>query len=132
MWDCASATSPYGQRLFRPPFGAQNAHIRFDARLLKYQVILWNGSAQDWVLQDSQEIAQKMIERVRPGSIFLLHDAIYASAGSSEVPKEIADRVPMLNGLDEALSVLKEQIRFVTVPELLQAGKPVCNWPLPN
>lgn len=131
LWNCANATVPYCQRLFRPPFGAQNAKVRFDARLFRYQVILWNVSAQDWILQDSEEIARKMINRVKPGSIFLLHDAIYPYAGS-KVPEEISDRVPMLNGLDKALSVLKKQIEFVTVPELLLAGKPVCHWPIPN
>lgn len=131
LWHCANATAPYCQRLFRPPFGAQNAQIRFDARLFGYQVILWNVSAQDWILQDSEEIAQKMINRVKPGSIFLLHDAIYAYAGSEE-SEEVKDRASMLQGLDQALSVLKQQIRFVTVPELLRAGKPVCNWGLPK
>jgi len=131
LWSCARATAPYCQRLFRPPFGAQNAHIMFDARLFRYRVILWNVSAQDWTLQDSEEIAQKMIDRVTPGSIFLLHDAIYPGE-NVDVPEEVQDRVAMINGLDRALSVLKQQIRFVTVPELLRAGKPVCNWPLSN
>lgn len=130
LWNCARATAPYCQRLFRPPFGAQNSQVRFDARLFAYKVILWNVSAQDWTLQDSEEVAQKMINRVKPGSIFLLHDAIYPYAGN-EVSEEISDRVPMLQGLDMALSVLKQQIQFVTVPELLLAGKPVCHWPIP-
>ena len=131
LWNCARATAPHCQRLFRPPFGAQDAKIRFDARLFGYKVILWNVSAQDWNLQDAEEIAQKIINRVKPGNIFLLHDAIYPYAGS-EVSNEVADRVPMLHGLDKALSVLKKQIQFVTVPELLLTGKPVCNWPIPN
>lgn len=129
MWNCARETAPYCQRLFRPPFGAQNAPVRFDARLFRYQIILWNVSAQDWIFQDSKEIAQKMIDRIKPGSIVLLHDAIYAG---NEVSDQDKDRNPMLNGLDKALSVLKQRIRFVTVPELLRVGKPVCNWSLPN
>lgn len=121
----AKGTAPYCQRLFRPPFGAQNAQIRFDAWLFRYQMILWNVSTQDWVRQDSGDITKKMIERVKPGCIMLLHDAIYAG---NEVPEQDKDRGPMLNGLDRALSTLKRQIRFITVPELLRAGKPVCNW----
>jgi len=35
----------------------------------------------------------------------------------------------MLDGLEMALTVLKRQIRFVTVSELLRAGRPVSNWP---
>ena len=127
LWDCANATAPYGQKLFRPPFGAQDDRVRLDALLLRYKVILWNGSAQDWVSQQSEEIAQKMIDRVRPGSIFLLHDAIYDSR--SQEPGN--DRESMLHGLDKALSVLKKNIHFVTVPELLRSGQPVCHWPRP-
>lgn len=129
LWDCARATAPYCQRLFRPPFGAQNAQIRFDARLFGYKVILWNVAVQDWVLQDSDEIAQKMIDRVKPGNIVLLHDAIYAG---NEIPDQDKDRLPMLQGLDRGLSELKKHIQFVTVPEMLITGKPACNWPMQN
>lgn len=126
MWSCARATSPYGQKLFRPPFGAQNDQILFDARLLRYKVIMWNVSAQDWIPQKSEEIAQKMIRRLKPGNIFLLHDTIC----DSKLPQTDFDREPMIQGLDKALSVLKSHIHFVTVPTLLSAGKPVSNWPI--
>jgi len=125
LWACEHAISPYGKRLFRPPFGMENRQIRIDSALFFYKVILWNTSAQDWVPQHSDEIAHKIYKRAKPGSIFLLHDAIYA-----DLADDILDRKPMLDGLEKALSDLRGQIRFVTVPELLQAGKPVCNWPL--
>ena len=99
----------------------------FDALLFRYRVVLWNASAQDWDLQHPNEITQKIVNRVTPGSIFLLHDAIHAG---SEVPDEVRDRSSMIEGLDAALSLLKDQIRFVTVSELLQAGRPVSNWPI--
>ena len=125
MWACARATAPYCKRLFRPPYGSQNGQIRFDALIFGYKVILWSVSAQDWIPQGSEEIAQKMIDRVKPGSIFLLHDAICGS----NLPETPWDRGPMLDGLEMALTVLKRQIRFVTVSELLRAGRPVSNWP---
>jgi len=128
LWACAKATAPYGQRLFRPPFGAHNAQVLFDARLLRYKVILWNVSAQDWVSQKSEEITRKMITRLKPGNIFLLHDTIC----DSKLPETDFDRVPMIQGLDEALLILKSQIQFVTIPTLLQAGKAVSNWPIPK
>ena len=73
---CARATAPYHKRIFRPPYGAHNGSILLDAVLLRYKVILWSASAQDWTAQGSEEIAQKMISRIVPGGIFLLHDAI--------------------------------------------------------
>lgn len=125
MWACAQSTAPYHERLFRPPFGMQNKKIRFDAFLFRYKLILWNMSAQDWEPQGSEEIAKKIIRRVKPGSIFLLHDAIVGN----KMP-EIADRGPMLDGLEMALANLKNRMHFITVPELLRTGRQVCNWPL--
>lgn len=126
MWACARAIAPYGQRLFRPPFGAQNSQVRLDALMFRYKVIMWNVSAQDWISQSSDEIAEKIIDRTKPGSIFLLHDAMCGS----KVPEEPGDRESMIDGLDKALTVLQKKIRFVTVPEILRAGRPVCKWPL--
>jgi peptidoglycan/xylan/chitin deacetylase (PgdA/CDA1 family) len=125
VWACERAMAPYYKRYFRPPFGAHDSHIRLDAMLLRYKIILWSESAQDWISQESEEIAHKIIDRVAPGSIFLLHDAVY----NSQQTGAFWDRRPMVNGLEMALSVLKQQIRFVTIPDLLKSGRPVSNWP---
>lgn len=122
---CAKATAPYCHRLFRPPFGAQNDQIRLDARFFGYKVILWSDSAQDWIPQSAEDIAHKMMSRITPGSIFLLHDAIC----SDNVSDLMLDRQPMLDGLETALARLKREIKFVTVSELLHAGRPISNWP---
>jgi peptidoglycan/xylan/chitin deacetylase (PgdA/CDA1 family) len=125
MMACARATAPYGKRLFRPPYGAHNRQIRIDALILGYKIILWNVSAQDWTPQSSEEIAQKIIDRILPGSIFLLHDAI----GSGKDPDAPRDRGPMIDGLEIALPKLKKRINFVTIPKLLRNGRSVSNWP---
>jgi peptidoglycan/xylan/chitin deacetylase (PgdA/CDA1 family) len=125
MWACAKATAPYGVRLFRPPYGAHDRKICFDALIFGYKVVLWSESAQDWIPQGPEEIAQKITDRIKPGSIFLLHDAIY----HSHLQETQWDREPMLQGLDKALAKLNQKIRFVTVPELLRKGRPVCKWP---
>lgn len=125
MWACARATAPYCKGLFRPPFGAHNSQIRLDALLFRYKIILWSVSAQDWLPQGAEDIARKIIDRITPGSIFLLHDA----SCSNKVPDPQADRKPMLDGLETALSELKQEIQFVTIPELLRYGRPVSNWP---
>lgn len=129
LWACARATAPYCHRLFRPPFGAHNAQVGFDALLFQYKVILWSKSVQDWVPQDPEEIARKMIDRITPGTILLLHDAIYANG---EITDEVKDRTSMLEGLDKGLSLLKNTVQFLTVPELLMKGHPVCRWPIPS
>ena len=93
-----------------------------------YKVILWNVSAQDWLPQSSEEISEKIIRRTAPGNIFLLHDAIYRSH-LSESETQI-DRLPMIVGLDNALTALKNKYKFITINEIIKCGRPVCNWPI--
>lgn len=130
LWACSRATAPYGSRVFRPPYGAHNDKILFDAHILGYKVILWCASAQDWVPQKAEEIEHKIIERVKPGTIFLLHDGMYPSPDKDARQSTQWDRTPMLEGLEKALRALKGNMRFVTVPELLASGNPVSKWPL--
>ena len=128
LWKCQNATAPYSSRIFRPPYGAQNKQVQLDAFIMRYKLILWNVSAQDWVFQNSEEIAEKIIRRCAPGNIFLLHDAIYKSyLSDTETPY---DRMTMINGLDRALDTLSNKFRFVTVSEMLNCGRPVSNWPI--
>lgn len=123
--NCRKTLAPYCENLFRPPFGAHNDQIKLDAFFMGYKVILWNSSAQDWIQQPPEEIAKKMIDRIAPGSIFLLHDAIYQSS-STDLE---CDRRPMIDGLEQALDELRNRFHFVTVPELLRYGHPGCHWP---
>jgi peptidoglycan/xylan/chitin deacetylase (PgdA/CDA1 family) len=111
--------------LFRPPFGAYNDQVKLDAWFMGYRIILWNVSAQDWVPQTADAIAAKLIDRLSPGTIFLLHDAMYPG----DHVETMIDRDPMLDGLETALDTLKGRLHFVTVPELLKFGRPLCHWP---
>lgn len=121
---CARALAPYGQRLFRPPWGCQSLASRFDALLLGYQVICWNVSVGDWSTDDPHEIAERLRTRLRPGAIVLLHDALRTQANQRYAPRDA-----MLEGLGAVLRELRGRMRFVTVPELLRYGPPQRrNW----
>jgi len=121
IYRCSRATKPHGQRLFRPPFGAENHEVQLDVFLLGYKVVKWNLSFTDWLSQDSETLSRKVIESVRPGSILLLHDSIYCS----KVPDTQWDRGPVLEALDMALTELRDNYRFVTIPALLRSGRAV-------
>lgn len=61
--------------LARPPWGGRSPRtVRAFARLAK-RVVLWDVNSYDWKGKPADEVARRVIDRVRPGSIVLMHDA---------------------------------------------------------
>lgn len=116
---CEKVIAPYGQRLFRPPYGHQSVASRLDALCLGYQVIAWNLHAYDWLDHDANWMADRLTNRIKPGSIILLHNALY------HTPEEqCADRGPVIEAVNMLLERVGDRFRFITIPELLQRGRP--------
>jgi peptidoglycan/xylan/chitin deacetylase (PgdA/CDA1 family) len=61
-------------RLFRPPFGVTNPHIAKAARFLNLSVIGWNIRSLDTLGRKPEKTVNRVIKRLRAGSIILLHD----------------------------------------------------------
>jgi peptidoglycan/xylan/chitin deacetylase (PgdA/CDA1 family) len=121
---CQQALAPFGQQLFRPPFGDQTIASRLDLLWLGYQVIGWNLHVHDWLDQTAEAMVEQLISRLRPGAIVLLHDALY-----QPTVQQAGDRQAMLQAVEIVLERLHNQFRFVSVPELLQYGRPhLSNW----
>ena len=74
----------------------------------------------DWLDHDADRLVTRLTQEIRPGSIILLHDRLYQFS-----ERRFADRTPTLEAVDTVLQQLAGDYRFVTVPELLQYGKPV-------
>jgi peptidoglycan/xylan/chitin deacetylase (PgdA/CDA1 family) len=107
--------APYGQRLFRPPFGRHNAASRLHAWWLGYRTILWDLDARDWLDDNAPSITARLVRHMHAGSIVLLHD------GLCHPPEERdANRQPMHEALAMVLQRLDGRFRFVTIPELMQ------------
>ena len=117
---CKRTLGLKGQRLFRPPWGKQSLASRLDALWLGYKVVGWNIVAEDWLDLKPGDMAERLVRDIRPGSIILLHDAIYRSV----LARPQYDRSAMLEALDITLTQVSNQMRFVTIPELLQYGRP--------
>ncbi len=124
MLACGRTIAPYGNRLFRPPYGHFDLTSHFIALMLGYQVITWNLAVMDWLDHPSDWLVARLVNKISPGDIILLHDALY------HIEKiRYADRKPMLRALDEILSRPDFPFSFVTIPELLLLGEPVRrNW----
>ena len=120
---CERALHPYGDKLFRPPFGHQSVASRMDFLRRGYKVIAWNVHAFDWEIHDSRWTAERLSRDLRPGGIILLHDALFHA-----MHRGAEDRTPVLAALDAFLEGAGD-FSFVTVPDLLRAGRPdMKNW----
>lgn len=117
---CEEALSPHGARLFRPPKGRQSVGSRIDALLCGHDVVTWCVDADDWNPHEPAWMASRLLERIGPGRIVLLHDALWDPAGP-----EAADREPVVRALEMVFQRCPEDYRFVTLPALLERGRAV-------
>ena len=59
----------------RPPYGGRSPWtVRAFARVAK-RLVLWDVNSFDWKGKPAPEIAERVLERARPGSIILMHEA---------------------------------------------------------
>jgi peptidoglycan/xylan/chitin deacetylase (PgdA/CDA1 family) len=125
---CADAITPYGLRLFRPPYGEQNLQSRLTAARLRYQVIMFSLDVGDFCEPDGDRLTRLLIQHTQPGSIIVLHDSVAWHPSPCRAPKSDGqpqvDRQPMLTAVERLLESMRGTFRFVTVPELFQCGRP--------
>jgi peptidoglycan/xylan/chitin deacetylase (PgdA/CDA1 family) len=97
---------------YRPPHGT---HTPFMAHALAdkgMKMVTWDVSAGDWETNDGALVARRVLEKVRPGSIILLHDGIDGNIG--------ADRSVVLEALPLILDGLEVRgLKPVTLDKLL-------------
>jgi peptidoglycan/xylan/chitin deacetylase (PgdA/CDA1 family) len=90
---------------FRPPFGVTNPLIARALKSFNLKVIGWSVRSLDTVNTDPEQVFARIIKRLEPGSIILLHDT------SSSV-------IPVLNEL--LLYCSRQNITPVSLDELLK------------
>ena len=74
--------------------------------------VLWDVEVADWSETDANRLAAKVLERLRPGSIVLLHDGANGTPG--------ADRSVLLRALPTILDAIDARgLRAVRVDTLL-------------
>jgi peptidoglycan-N-acetylglucosamine deacetylase len=112
---CANALAPHGSRMFRSPGGHQTPRSVLDIRSLGFDVIGWNVDPQDYADRSADELADHVLQELRPGCIILLHDAIFHPPGS--------DRTPTIEAVARILERTAGAWDFVTVPELFRYGR---------
>lgn len=63
-------------KLFRPPYGVTNPNIAKAVKKLNLQSIGWNVRSYDTSIKDIEKINQRIISKLKPGAIILLHDRL--------------------------------------------------------
>ncbi len=79
--------------LFRPPYGRFGFTLLKVIRNQKMKIILWSLSGKDWKQSDSDEIVQRIINKIVPGDIILLHDRGTATESTIRALPPIIDGI---------------------------------------
>jgi peptidoglycan/xylan/chitin deacetylase (PgdA/CDA1 family) len=72
--DAIEAATGGRPRFFRPPMGLSNPRTFASARAQGLEVIGWSARGLDTVTADPDRIVARILRRVQPGAIILLHD----------------------------------------------------------
>ncbi len=59
---------------YRPAGGSVNGFVYKEAKRLKVRLVLWTIDPRDWQKPGADLIARRILDRVRPGSVVLMHD----------------------------------------------------------
>ncbi|WP_281637853.1 polysaccharide deacetylase family protein [Flavobacterium marginilacus] len=90
--------------LFRPPYGVTNPSIRKALAVTRHKTIGWNIRSLDGVFKNRKFLLDRIIKRIKPGGIVLLHDT----------------SIETVNVLEQLLSFLeKNNYSVVPLEELL-------------
>lgn len=96
---------------YRPPVGLKSPELARAAHARRLQVIAWSVHSRDTIDGNPQRIARRVLNRIRPGDIVLMHDG-HQSAGRS--------RLAGLRALPLILRGLQERgLETVTLAQLL-------------
>ena len=87
-------------RFYRPPHGQRTPFISAQVARDGMQTITWDVSAGDWSTTDGALVARRILRRVHPGSIILLHDGLDGISSANR--QVVVDALPViLDGLAE-------------------------------
>lgn len=92
-------------KLFRPPYGVTHPGITRILKKTNFYTIGWNIRSLDTVIRDEERIYRRIIRRIQPGAVILLHDTSQRTVGV----------------LKKLLAYLKQQkIKVVPLDQLLK------------
>lgn len=120
---CERAIGGYTNRLFRPPYAHQDLPTMLEVRRLGFRTIMYDVTGNDWRDDSADMICQRLERGIKPGSILLLHDALFTAE-----QERYRSRAPTVEAVRMLLEKHGRAYRFVTLPELLRLGRAKKEW----
>ncbi len=108
----AAVTGARAEPLYRPPLGMKSPPMARAAFRKRVTLIGWSLHSHDSRVSDPDKIARRVLERIRPGDIVLMHDGHDLPGRHRPATAEAVPRI--LSGLRE------KGLQGVTVSELLR------------
>ena len=98
-------------KFIRPPHGFKDYEVIEQAENLGLTVVNWDVIPRDWTNPGTEKIVSRVIEKVKPGSVILLHDG--------DSPANSGSREQTVQALPEIIDQLRaDGYSFVTIEEL--------------
>lgn len=102
-------------QLYRAPHGRMSPWMGQTLKDEGAKIVRWQVSAADWKNTPPEVVVQRILKKVKPGSMILLHDGIDLN--------DKANRKAVVEALPGLIDGLKAQgYRFVTVSQLLDGS----------
>jgi peptidoglycan/xylan/chitin deacetylase (PgdA/CDA1 family) len=106
----AAAAGGEAPGLFRPPYGSRTPAVLDRLARSGSTTVLWDNAPDDWKMPGAHTIADRVLARLAPGSIVLLHD------GGGDRGQTVAALPAIIEDAQAA------GLRFTTVSALTMAG----------
>jgi peptidoglycan/xylan/chitin deacetylase (PgdA/CDA1 family) len=98
--------------LYRSPVGLKSPPLARAAYALNLRIVAWSVHTRDTISRDATALATRVLARIRPGDIVLMHDGHERAGRQRRVALEALPRI--LQGLQE------RELQAVSVTELLR------------
>ncbi|MDT4865164.1 Peptidoglycan-N-acetylglucosamine deacetylase [compost metagenome] len=89
-------------KFYRPPFGVTNPSVKKAVQETGHTVMGWSIRSLDTVIRDEKRILDRIVKRLKPGKVILLHDTSQKSVNVvSQLLQELEERSLRSVSLDE-------------------------------
>ena len=103
-----------GEITFRTPYGRMSIKTLFILSKLKKKIIMWNVPTKDFKATNSNMIVKKILKKIKPGGIIVVHDA-------GKLIESDVDRTYTIEAVKQIIEELQTAgYRFKTISEMLK------------